>query len=43
MPAINRATDGGARRRFAAIQGLSVAVTLVHIAAAGAVLARFVA
>ncbi len=41
MPAINRATDGGARRRFAVLHGLSVAVTLVHIAAAGFVLARF--
>ena len=42
MPAINRATDTGARERFNALHGLSVAITLAHIALAGVVLARFV-
>ncbi|QDM15861.1 DUF4149 domain-containing protein [Tardiphaga sp. vice352] len=42
MPAINRATDTGARARFNALHGLSVAITLAHIALAGVVLARFV-
>jgi len=41
MPAINAATDAGNRRRFAWLHGLSVLVTLAHIGAAGAVLARF--
>lgn len=41
MPAINRATDTGARARFNALHGLSVAITLAHIALAGIVLARF--
>ena len=41
MPAINRATDTGAKARFNRLHGLSVAVTLVHIALAGYVLARF--
>lgn len=40
MPAINRATDTGARGRFKALHGLSVAITLAHIALAGYVLAR---
>ena len=40
MPAINRATDIGARERFKVLHGLSVAITLVHIALAGLVLAR---
>lgn len=40
MPAINRATDAQARGRFKALHGLSVLVTLAHIAAAGWVLAR---
>jgi Domain of unknown function (DUF4149) len=40
MPAINRATDTGARARFKALHGLSVVITLVHIALAGLVLAR---
>jgi hypothetical protein len=40
MPAINRATDAGARTRFKALHGLSVVITLVHIALAGVVLAR---
>jgi hypothetical protein len=39
MPAINRATDAGNRRRFAWLHGLSVAVTLAHIAACGWLLA----
>jgi hypothetical protein len=42
MPAINAATDAGRRRRFAVLHGLSVIVSLAHIAATGAVLARFV-
>lgn len=41
MPAINAATDAGNRRRFAVLHGMSVVVTLVHIASAGWVLARF--
>ena len=40
MPAINRATDSGARTRFKALHGLSVAITLAHIGLAGYVLAR---
>ena len=40
MPAINTATDTGARRRFQVLHGLSVAITLAHIALAGWVLAR---
>lgn len=40
MPAINRATDAGARARFKVLHGLSVAITLTHIVAAGFVLAR---
>ena len=42
MPAINHATDTGARGRFKALHGLSVAITLVHIVLAGVVLSRFV-
>lgn len=42
MPAINTATDSGAKRRFKALHGLSVALTLVHILLAGLVLARFI-
>jgi len=41
MPVINHATDTGARARFNALHGLSVAITLTHIALAGVVLARF--
>lgn len=41
MPAINAATDAGARRRFHTLHGLSVAITLAHILLAGVVLARF--
>ena len=35
MPAINRATDAGQRRRFKWLHGLSVLVTVGHIAATG--------
>lgn len=42
MPAINRATDAGQRRRFQCLHGLSVLVTLVHIAASGWLLAMLV-
>ena len=41
MPAIDRATEAGAKARFRRLHGLSVAITLVHIALAGDVLARF--
>lgn len=41
MPAINHATDTGARTRFKWLHGLSVAITLGHIGAAGYVLTRF--
>lgn len=41
MPAINRATDTGAKARFKWLHGLSVVITLVHIAIAGYALARF--
>jgi hypothetical protein len=40
MPAINRATDAGDRRRFAWLHGVSVLIGLAHIAAAGWVLVR---
>jgi hypothetical protein len=42
MPAINMATDTGAKKRFKVLHGLSVVITLAHIGMAGAVLARFV-
>jgi len=42
MPAINRATDAGKRRLFKWLHGLSVLVTLVHIAATGWLLAHVV-
>lgn len=35
MPAINRATDNGLKRRFNVLHGLSVLATLVHIVAVG--------
>lgn len=41
MPAINRATDAGAKARFHWLHGLSVAITLSHIGLAGLVLTRF--
>lgn len=40
MPAINRATDAGQRQRFQWLHGLSVVVTLAHIAASGWLLAQ---
>ena len=40
MPAINRATDTGAKGRFKMLHGLSVAITLAHIALTGTVMAR---
>ena len=40
MPAINRATDMGQKRRFKALHTLSVFVTLVHIGLAGFVILR---
>lgn len=42
MPAINTATDTGAKTRFKVLHTLSVLITLVHIGAAGWVLIRFV-
>jgi hypothetical protein len=41
MPAINRATDAGAKSRFNMLHGLSVLITLAHIGIAGFVLSRF--
>lgn len=41
MPAINRATGAGAKARFGRLHGLSVIITLVHIAFVSYVLARF--
>jgi len=41
MPAINRATDTGAKTRFKWLHGASVLITLAHIALAGWVLLRF--
>ncbi|WP_371054336.1 DUF4149 domain-containing protein [Rhodosalinus sp. K401] len=41
MPAINRATDTGAKARFKWLHGLSVVITLAHIVIAAYVLARF--
>lgn len=40
MPAINRATDAGAKARFARLHRFSVVVTLAHIALAGWVLSQ---
>lgn len=40
MPAINRATDSGQKQRFKWLHGLSVLITLAHIAASGFVLVR---
>jgi hypothetical protein len=37
MPAINAATDAGAKRRFKLLHSLSVLITLAHIAALGIV------
>ena len=41
MPAINRATDAGAKPKFKMLNGLSVVITLLHIGIAGFVLSRF--
>jgi hypothetical protein len=41
MPAINEATDTGAKSRFKWLHGLSVAITLGHIGLSGYVIARF--
>lgn len=41
MPAINLASDTGAKTRFKVLHGVSVVVTLAHIAMAGVALARF--
>ena len=41
MPAINAATDAGNRARFNRLHGLSVLITLCHIASVGYVLLRF--
>jgi hypothetical protein len=40
MPAINRATDAGLRQRFKWLHGLSVVVTIAHIAATGWLLSK---
>lgn len=40
MPAINRATDAGFKRRFAILHGLSVFLALLQMAATGWALAR---
>jgi hypothetical protein len=42
MPAINRATDTGAKARFQWLHGASVVLTLVHIGLAATALVRFV-
>lgn len=42
MPAINAATDAGNKKRFGWLHGVSVLITLTHIALAGWVLARMV-
>ena len=42
MPAINQATDSGNKGKFKALHGLSVLISLAHIAASGYVLLRFV-
>lgn len=40
MPAINAATDAGAKARFKVLHGLSVVITLAHIAGAAMVILR---
>jgi hypothetical protein len=42
MPAINKATDRGEKKRFAVLHTLSVVLTLLHIVLAAVVLVRFV-
>ena len=41
MPAINRATDTGSKARFQWLHGLSVVITIAHIAIAAWVLSQF--
>ncbi len=41
MPAINRATDAGAKARFKWLHRVSVAITLTHVGLSGLVMARF--
>lgn len=41
MPAINAASDAGKKQRFKVLHTLSVLITLLHIAGAALVLARF--
>jgi hypothetical protein len=43
MPAINRATDAGMRRRFATLHGLSVVLALLQMGATGWALVRLAA
>lgn len=43
MPAINTATDTGAKTQFKWLHGASVLITLMHIGLSGWVLTRFVA
>lgn len=43
MPAINAATDSGARQRFKWLHTVSVLITLAHICAAGFVIIRLAA
>lgn len=42
MPAINRATDAGAKKRFQWLHGFSVVISLGHIGIAALVLTRFI-
>lgn len=42
MPAINAATDSGAKTKFRVLHGLSVLITVAHIGMAGFVIARFI-
>lgn len=42
MPAINTATDTGAKTRFKWLHGASILITLLHIGLSGWVLTRFV-
>lgn len=42
MPAINRATDSGAKALFDKLHKLSVLITIAHMVMTGVVLARFV-
>ena len=41
MPAISRATDAGLRQRYKWLHGLSVVITVGHIAATGWLLSKF--